>query len=78
MGTFANSEDPDEMPYNAAFHHGLHCLLYRQNPSSEKGIQYFLEIMTCDPSIYRYTILVCLMILYVPSTIFQLCRDGSS
>ena len=25
MGTFANSEDPDEMPQNAAFHQGLHC-----------------------------------------------------
>ena len=26
-GTFANSEDPDEMPHHAAFHQGLHCLL---------------------------------------------------
>ena len=25
--TFTNSEDPDEMPYNEAFHLGLHCLL---------------------------------------------------
>ena len=24
-GTFANSEDPDEMQHNAAFHQGLHC-----------------------------------------------------
>ena len=23
MSTFANSEDPDEMPHNAAFHQGL-------------------------------------------------------
>ena len=23
--TFANSEDPDEMQLNAAFHQGLHC-----------------------------------------------------
>ena len=30
MGTMANSEDPDEMPHNAAFHQGLHCLL-KQN-----------------------------------------------
>ena len=38
MGSMANSEDPggmthyatDEMPHNAAFHQGLHCLL-RQN-----------------------------------------------
>ena len=26
MGTFTNSKDPDEMPQNAAFHQGLHCL----------------------------------------------------
>ena len=25
--TLANSEDPGEMPHNAAFHQGLHCLL---------------------------------------------------
>ena len=24
--TLANSEDPDEMPHNVAFHQGLHCL----------------------------------------------------
>ena len=27
MGTQANSEDPDEMVHNAAFHEDLHCLL---------------------------------------------------
>ena len=27
MGILANSEDPDEMQHNAAFHQGLHCLL---------------------------------------------------
>ena len=26
MGNFANSEDPDEMQQNVAFHQGLHCL----------------------------------------------------
>ena len=36
-GTLANSEYPDEMPHNAAFHLGIHCLL-RQNRSSEKEI----------------------------------------
>ena len=25
MSTFANSEDPDEMQHNAAFHQDLHC-----------------------------------------------------
>ena len=39
--TLANSVDPDEMLQNAAFHQGLLCLL-RQNPSSEKEIQYLL------------------------------------
>ena len=28
MVTKANSEGPDEMPQNAAFHQGLHCLLH--------------------------------------------------
>ena len=27
MSILTNSEDPDEMPLNAAFHQGLHCLL---------------------------------------------------
>ena len=31
MGTMANSEDPDEMPHNAVFHQGLHCLLRQIN-----------------------------------------------
>ena len=47
MGSLANCEDQDEMP----FHQGLLCL-HRQNRYSEKEIQYFLEIITCDPSIY--------------------------
>ena len=46
-----NSENSDEMPHNAQFHQGLHCL-QRQIQSSEKGIQFYLEIITCDPSIY--------------------------
>ena len=33
-GTLVNSENPDEMPQNVAFHQGLHCLL-RENGSSE-------------------------------------------
>ena len=27
MGTLVNSEEPDEMQHNAAFHKGLHYLL---------------------------------------------------
>ena len=32
MGTLANSEDPDEMQHNAAFHQGLHCLIILKQP----------------------------------------------
>ena len=48
MVTLANSENPDEMPQNAAFH------------QTRPGMHLF------D------------LILYVPSTIFQSYRDGSS
>ena len=51
MSTLTNSEDPDEMPHTVAFHQCLHCLL-RQNLSSEKEIQFHLEIIICDPSIH--------------------------
>ena len=50
MGTFVNREDPDEMPHNAAFHQGLNCLL-RLKGTSEKEIQFYFKIITCDPSI---------------------------
>ena len=49
MRTLSNSEDPDEMLHSAAFHQGLHCLL-RLKRTSEQGIQFYLEIITCDPS----------------------------
>ena len=49
MGTLSNSDNPDEIPHYAAFHQGLHSLR-RQNQSSEKEIQYILEIISCDPS----------------------------
>ena len=53
MCTSANSEDPDVKAHYAAFHQGLHCLLRtNQSSESEKEIQDFLEIITCDPSIY--------------------------
>ena len=42
MGISANSEDPDEMQHNAAFHQGLHCLL-RFNRSS--GIKLYHIIL---------------------------------
>ena len=33
MGTSANSEDPDEMLHNAAFHRELHCFLRLKQPT---------------------------------------------
>ena len=51
-GSLPNTEDPDEMPHNAAFHQGLHFLL-RHNRSSEKKQHYFMKIVTCDPSKYK-------------------------
>ena len=44
------SEDPDEMPHDAPFHLGLHCLL-RQNRSPRKNTM-LSEIISCDPSMY--------------------------
>ena len=44
MGTFANCEDPDEMPQNMAFHQGLHCFL-GQNQPTETEI-HFLKFKT--------------------------------
>ena len=51
MSTLANGEDPDEMPHDSAFHQGLHCLL-RQNLSSEKETQFYLETITYALSMY--------------------------
>ena len=43
MGTLVNSEDPDEMPHNAAFHQGLLCLL-SQIDFHRKECKIILEI----------------------------------
>ena len=49
-GTLANSEDPDEMQHNAAFHQGLHCLLRLKQPSDTLiHVHDILENTTCDP-----------------------------
>ena len=42
-----NSEDPDEMLHNAAFHQGL-----RQKRSSKKEKQNYLEIITIQSKVY--------------------------
>ena len=48
MGTLANSEDPDEMQHDAAFHQGVHCLLRLKQPSGTEKHRN-LENSTCDP-----------------------------
>ena len=52
MGTMTNREDPDEMPHKTAFHRDLHCLL-GQIRYSGKEIQFWGEIITCDPTLYQ-------------------------
>ena len=51
MGTLTNSEDPDEMQHNTAFHQGLYCLLRFRHPS-ETEIYHNLENSTSNPSKY--------------------------
>ena len=54
MSTLANSEDPDEMPHHAAFHQGLHCLLFNDKIDLQrKKYNGFFYILTCDPSKYN-------------------------
>ena len=50
MGTFANSEKPDEMQHNAAFHQCLHCLPRLKQPSGTE-MYHNLETSTFDPFI---------------------------
>ena len=47
-GSFANSEDPDEMQHNAEFHQALDCLL-RLKTTFEDRLHHNLENSTCDP-----------------------------
>ena len=51
MCILAKSEDPDEMLHDVAFHPDFHCML-RQNDLQRKKYNFYLEIITCDPSIY--------------------------
>ena len=54
MGSFTNSEDPDEMPHNAAFHQGLHFLpIPKQSPGTI--VHHNLKISTCDSLKYILT-----------------------
>ena len=51
MGTLANSEYPDEMQHDAAFHQGMHCLL-RLKQLSGTGTHHNLENSSCSPLKY--------------------------
>ena len=52
MSTFANSEDPDEMQHDAAFHLGLHCLKGKKR-SSGKRIQFFFNFKHTPINMYN-------------------------
>ena len=52
MGTFTNSEDPDDVLHNAALHQGLHCLLSKKR-SLDKKIQYFFNYNLTPLDIYN-------------------------
>ena len=45
MCIFTKSEDQGEMSHNAAFHQGLHCLLWYKR-SSDKNTIFVLKILT--------------------------------
>ena len=52
MGTFGDSENPDEKQHNAALYPGLHCFIRLKQPSRTE-IHHHLEISTCDPLKYK-------------------------
>ena len=47
-GTLTNSEEPGEMPHNAAFHQNLHCLIMSKQ-SSRMEIHHNWEMQTSQP-----------------------------
>ena len=52
MGILGNSEDPDEMQLNAAFHQVPHYLIRLKQPSG-KEIHHNLVTSTCYPLKYK-------------------------
>ena len=42
-GILANSEDPYEMPHKAAYHQGLHCLLFKIKKISGTEIHHLIK-----------------------------------
>ena len=56
MRSLVNSEDPDEMPHNAAFYQGLHRLLLQKTIFSESNT--FLRPEQCITAIIVSIIIV--------------------
>ena len=50
MGILACSEDPDEMQHNAAFYHGLYCLLRLKQSSGTEIPNYVLLLCNIPPA----------------------------
>ena len=48
MRSLANSEDPDEMPHNPAFHHGSTLFAMAKTIFRERNT-FYVEIITSDP-----------------------------
>ena len=53
MRSLTNSEDPDEMPHNPAFHHGLHCLIAMAKTIFRERNTFYVGIITSDPWVYK-------------------------
>ena len=56
-GNLTNSEDPDEMQQDAAFHQDLHLLLSLKRPTGTE-IHHNLITSTCDPLEYKIVNLI--------------------
>ena len=54
MHFVANSEDPDEMPHNVAFHQGLHWST-KTTFRERKKYNFYLEFITRGPMLLYHT-----------------------
>ena len=52
MGSFANSEEPDEMPHFCGISSGSALFAKPKSIFRERKTIFFLEIIGCDPSLY--------------------------
>ena len=42
MSTYTNSEDPDEMQHNSAFHQDIYCLYFGKKELQTKNFFFFI------------------------------------